>query len=114
MVTELRVLSAKIEREQMAAVTHPFEQMRYIIVKMLNMISYLQQNGNLPPVEQETVRYLLLEIGWLLTNLAYLPGNITEALVRNEDMYEEHPSNGMLFLASQALAQNPTDLQLID
>lgn len=60
-----------------------------------------------------TSRYLLLEIGWLLTNLACLESTAV-SLVPHNDMYEENPQGSILYLTSQVLSHDPSDLQMVD
>ena len=75
-----------------------------------------EDNGNIDSGEQLVInRLMILEIGWILTNLAYLDESVCNILLQNDQMQNCSQDDGSLLnLTKHILSNNKNDLQIID
>lgn len=60
-------------------------------------------------------RLILLEIGWILTNIAYLDEKAVSILLNNNEWPDNAAINAdLLNLTKQVLSKNNKDLQILD
>lgn len=115
LLTQLRTISQQELPSSNLAETLPIHKLKNVLTSVMSTVLTQMANGAIGRQEDaELSRYMLLEVGWVLINLAYFTGNIIEALVHHDDMYEESPESSLLYLTAQVITKFRDDLQMID